>query len=85
MYLESDLTRQLLRKGVSYPKVIPSVHIPLDEIPVALWEVRTEPMLLADAGSFLIASLLMSFIVAVLWIDLGLENLVSQLVAFAQP
>lgn len=58
------------RLGDSYPEIIPSVDIPLDEVSVVLGKVRIEAMLLLNALPLLIASLLVLFIMAMLRIEL---------------
>lgn len=48
---------------VSYPKIIPTIDIPLDEIAIALWGKRIETVALADFASLFVRLFFMLLVV----------------------
>lgn len=49
---------------VPYPEIVPPIYIPLDHIPISLWEIRLEAVLLTNPSALLVACLLVLLIVA---------------------
>lgn len=54
----------------AYPVVIPSIHVPLYVVVVALRRKRLEPMAICNAGALLVCRLFVCLVVTVVAIDL---------------
>jgi hypothetical protein len=55
----------------SYPKVISAIYIPLDHVPVVLWEIRLEAVFFPDLGPLLITEFFMLLVMTMVRIQLG--------------